>query len=482
MNKVGTALLALFPLFVQAQNFEKINFDPADSTNGYYLAVRPLSGTIKGVVVLFTWYAAPESIPPETKLHNVASVNDLLTIYASAGRSVAPGPAAMDRMNRLFADVMNRYKTDSSAFALGGGGIAGLSVLRYAELALEHPGQFAIRPMVVFGISAAVDLGGDYRIFERQIAKNYPSPSLGDARATLGLLKKEMGTIEEHPEDYARWTPFDHLLGGAGNERFLEHSAVRLYYDTDIAWLLKARRDSYYDTDLPSGSELIDRLLLAGNSRAEYVAGTRPGFRSNGNRSTVALSIVDEVDCIHWIRNELRPYSFPVPEGWRGEQFPLPSDFAPQMTIKGLEDLRLSPGWGTAGSPDYWTASALYWLNGGQKIDEGVLQQNIQTYYQGLVVTGAGPVKNHIPADKMVPTRVQLKAVKPEAGDANTFEGTIDMLDYMAMKPMRLNLLVHVVNCDNPNHIPVILQFSPKPYDDEIWLSLRQLGKQFKCR
>lgn len=474
-------VLGFLPFLLQAQNYEKVVFDPADKANGYYLAVRPLSGIVKGVVVVFTWAKAPESIPPETKLHNVAAVNDLLTIYASTGRNVAPSAAVMEHMNRLFTDVLDRYKADSSAFVLGGGDIAGLSVLRYAELAREHPEQYVIRPKAVFGISAAVDLGGAYRIYEREIRRNYPSYSLGDAQAILALLKKEMGTMEEHAADYASWTPFDHTLDGTGNERFLDHTAVRLYYDTDIEWRLKARRDSYYDTDLPNGSELIDRLLLAGDDRAEFVAG-RPAIRSNGTRGTYAFSIVDDVDCIQWILRELRQYDLPVPDGWRGEQYPLPPDFAPEFALQGIEDLRLTPGWGTAGAPDYWSAAALYWLKAGQKIDQAALQQNIHAYYDGLVVTGAGPVKHHIPADKLVPTKVTLKAVKAEAGDENTYLGTIDMLDYMAMRPMRLNLMVHVIQCDNKGHIPVLLQFSPKPYDDNIWVSFKQLKMQFRCQ
>lgn len=482
MRKGLLLVLGLVPFLLQAQNFEKVVFDRADSANDYYLAVRPLFGPVKGVVVFFTWYTGPESIPPETKLHNVASVNGLLTIYASTGQHVAPGALVMERMNRLFTDVMNRYKVESSTFAIGGGDMAGLSVLRYAELAQEHPGQYAIRPKVVFGISAAVDLGGDYRILEREIRRNYPSPSLGDAQILLPMLKKEMGTMEEHAEDYARWTPFDHTLDGPGNERFLAHTPVRLYYDTDIEWRLKARRDSYYDTEVPNGSELIDRLLLAGNDRAEFVAGSRPAIRSNGNRSSFAFSMIDEVDCIRWLMKELRPYDLPVLAGWRGEQYPLPADFAPKMTVRGLEDLRLAPGWGTAGAPDYWTAAAFYWLNAGQKTDEVTLRENIQAYYDGLVVTGAGPVKHHIPVDKLVPTKVQLKVAKTEEGDVTTYMGSIDMLDYMAMKPMRLNLMVHVINCDNRNHIPVLLQFSPKPYDDDTWLQLRQIRREFRCQ
>ncbi len=112
-------------------------------------------------------------------------------------------------------------------------------------------------------------------------------------------------------------------------------------------------------------------------------------------------------------------------------------------------------------------------------MDEATLQQNMQAYYDGLVVTGGGPVKHDIPADKMVTTKVQIKAIKTEPGDVSTYAGTVDMLDYMAMKPMRLNFLVHVRDCGDLGHTPVFLELSPKPYDDAIWDQLRQMKERF---
>ncbi|HTF31082.1 MAG TPA: hypothetical protein VK625_19635, partial [Flavitalea sp.] len=61
------------------QNIEKVAFDNRDSSDGYYLAIQPMSKNIKGVLVLFTSFLPPEGLLPETKLHNVAFVNDILT-------------------------------------------------------------------------------------------------------------------------------------------------------------------------------------------------------------------------------------------------------------------------------------------------------------------------------------------------------------------------------------------------------------------
>jgi len=455
---------------------ERVVFDASDSTNGYYLAARPFSGMIRGVVVLFTAFRGPESIVPETKLHNVAAANDLLTVYVSIGRRVSPGLDVMERMNKVFGHVMTRFGVDSTFFAVGGFDVAGMAVLRYAELAREHPEQYVVRPRALFGIAAPVDLGGVRQWCERQIRKNYSGPTLGDAKAMLDMMNKE-------GVDMGEWTPFDHALAGPGHERFLGHVAVRLYYDNDEAWQLRTRRNSYYDTFIPDGSELIDRLLLQGNDKAEFVAAKLPGVRSNGNRNTSSFSIVDEVDCIQWVMKELRPYSFVAPDGWAVERIPLPPAFAPGWVLKGMEEIRFMPGWGIAGRPDYWSLAYLFWLDGGQRVDEAVLQENIRAYFDGLVVMGGGPVKHNIPADKMVTTRVQIKAIKPEPDDVSTFTGTLDMLDYMAMKPIRLNFMAHIKSCGSGGHIPLFLELSPKPFADDadIWYELRQPKKKFVC-
>jgi hypothetical protein len=138
-----------------------------------------------------------------------------------------------------------------------------------------------------------------------------------------------------------------------------------------------------------------------------------------------------------------------------------------------------------ASSNEYWSVAYLLWLDAGQTIDEASLQEMLYTYYEGLVVNGGGPVAHQIPADKKVPTKVQLKKIKPEQDDLETYAGTIDMLDYMGMKPMRLNCLVHVKACDGGSddhrHIPVFFEISPKPFTDILWSDLKRMKQHFSC-
>jgi hypothetical protein len=476
------------PAITFSQTIEKVSFDTKDNTDGYYLAVRPQSKHIKGVVVLLTSFLPPENLLTETKLHNVASANDLLTIVASMKQKLYADSSAIHRINGIIKDVVTRFSADTSTFALAGYDEAGNIALRYTELTYEHPSQFLVQPKAVFGIDSPVDLFGLWRWSERQIKKNYWPGSVGDARFYLDIMTKENGTIYNHPEKYKKLSPFNKEVETTGNEQWLKNVAVRLYYDTDIDWQLKNRRNSLYDTKIPDASELINRLLISGNDKAEFVASKQPGLRSNGIRQPNSLSIVDEVDCIHWIKRSLNifdantwtpPYYLAIPKGWVVEHFPLPPDFASQMDYKGIEDLRFAPGWADSTSEEYWSYMYLWWLDGNPKIDVISLQENLKAYYAGLV--GRNITDRKIPTNKVVPTNATVKKIKTAANDIETYSGAIHMLDYMTQRPIVLNTLIHIRNCGLQKHTAVFVEISPKPFVHPIWQQFKNIVTGFQC-
>lgn len=153
----------------------------------------------------------------------------------------------------------------------------------------------------VFAVDSPVDLPDIWEYFQREIKKNYAEAGVIEAKAVSEKMMKEIGTPDSNPKKYNELTPFNHRLTTPGNERFLKDIAVRFYEDVDVEWLLKERRRSLFDSNALSASELINRLLLMGNHRAEFVSSKRPGKRSNGIRHPHSWTIVDEIDCIQWI-------------------------------------------------------------------------------------------------------------------------------------------------------------------------------------
>jgi hypothetical protein len=371
---------------------------------------------------------------------------------------------------------------------LGGFIYAGNTALRYTELCYENPSRFPVLPKAVFAINSPVDLVGLARWCEAEIRKDYYSGDVGDSKFILGALTNKFGSYTENVEKYNQLSPFSKDAQSPGNEKFLKQVAVRLYFDTDIAWQLQNRRNSYYDTYMPDGSEMVKRILLSGNAEAEFVSSKQPGIRSTGLRSPYSWSIVDEVDCIQWIKKKLKifnpqtyspVYSLPVPKGWSTEQFSLPPDFAKQITFKGVEDLRFFPGWGDPKSEEHWSYAFLWWLEGTEGIDANSLQDNLKRYYTGLVGRNIKPRK--IPQEKLFPVEVKIHNMKTAPGNLKTFEGTVHMLNYISQTPMTLNVRIHSKDCADKIHSILLFEVSPKQFDHPNWQKLDKLNSDFEC-
>jgi hypothetical protein len=485
---VPLIILFFIPRTALSQFSEKIVFNSKDSANDYYLAVRPLSGNIQGVQVLLTSFNPPEFVLAESKLQNIAYGNDLLTVIASLGTSLCADSSTVERLNQILKHVISHYSADTSKFVLGGFMYAGNTALRYSELCYESPSRYPLLPKAVFAINCPVDLVGLARWCEAEIKKDYYSGDVGDAKFILDALTKKYGSYNENAGKYNQLSPFSKDAQAPGNEKFLKHVAVRLYFDTDISWQLQNRRNSYYDTYMPDASEMVKRMLLSGNTEAEFVSSRQPGMRSTGLRTPYSWSVVDEVDCIQWIKKELKifnpqtyspKYLLPVPKGWQTEIFSLPPDFAKQISLKGVEDLRFFPGWGDPNSEEHWSYAFLWSLDGKPDIDAHLLQDNLKILYTGLI--GRNIVPRKIPKEKLFPVEVNIHDAKTSAGDLKTFTGTVHMLNYINQTPMTLNLKIHWKDCPGKAHSILLLEVSPKSPDHANWLLLDQLNKDFEC-
>lgn len=478
-------IIIFFPLSLQSQIVEKVVFDQNDK-NSYYLAVPPLSGNIKGTLVFFTGFYSLERIIAESKLQNVAYSNDILTIWASTEDKLWADSTVLAKVDFILRDVIKKYTIDTSRLALGCYSVPGNIILRYAELAAQFPSRFAMRPKAIFGVDCCVDLFDLWHWCENEIKKNYDSINVGSAKYVFDAMTRGNGTIYKNPDRYSELTPFNHSKEPSGNERYLKDVAVRLYYDTDIEWYLKNKRGSYFDTNIPSGSELIKRLLLLGNNQAEFVMAHR-GIWNNGIRDPQALSIVNEVECIQWLKKSLnifdpntwiRPYKLLLPEGWNSEILRFPIEFAQQIPYKGVEELRFPPGWADPKNEEHWSYAFLWWVEDSIVPTTSNLQKHLKEYYSGLV--GRNMVRRNIPQSKAVPVQITLKEDRKTIGDKATYRGVITMLNYHMQVPITLNCVIHVKDCGSCKYTPILFELSPKGFSHPIWKKLGMINKSFE--
>lgn len=194
-----------------------------------------------------------------------------------------------------------------------------------------------------------------------------------------------------------------------------------------------------------------------------------------GALRTIAQEQKEAFDAEHW----QPPYQMIVPEDWSIERFSIPIDFAPTIHYTGVEDLRFTPGWGDAKSPDYWTYAYLWFLEGKHKLTAKHFAQNLTAYYSGLVGRNIEP--RHIPKEKLFPVTASFKKIKTLPGDAATFRGRVHMLDYMQQKPVTLNCLAHVKHCNGKDNTYVFYEISPQSLTHAVWKSMDNIWREFIC-
>jgi hypothetical protein len=169
-------------------------------------------------------------------------------------------------------------------------------------------------------------------------------------------------------------------------------------------------------------------------------------------------------------------YSLPLPANWGVEKIAFPIVFAPAIPYKGLEEIRFMPGWGDSKSPDYWSYSFLWFIEGTPDINPDTLKLYLTQYYNGLYISNQ---KTGLPANNSI-TQVQLKKIANADEDLETYEGKIITLNFLNKLPLKLNARIHIRKYTAKNHSAVLLEISPQDYKHTVWDQLDGIVAGFK--
>jgi len=209
-------------------------------------------------------------------------------------------------MDEMMLDIVKEYDIDRSKIVLGGYSAGGVIALRYTELMHENPQSAAVLPRAVFMVDSPVDLYHLWDMQQENRRNNYSEISVNEAIWIERYFNQYYGaTPSEDPEMYRELSPFSMDTVNGQNEKYLSRVAVRAYHDIDVAWrLIHRNQTARFDNYIPT-SELINRLMLMGNDRAEFMQSFQTGYRRNGERHPHSWSIVDQEECILWMKKVL---------------------------------------------------------------------------------------------------------------------------------------------------------------------------------
>ncbi len=295
--------IALFSNLSYSQSVKKVVLNENEFFSGSYLVVEPESDTIEGALILIAGFGQrAEDTFPETKLQNVAYVNNILTVSFAAGNKLYADSITRANLTAVIQDILSKYKINPQNFIIGGFSAGGMIALRYVELCNEFPDKFPVQPKGVFMVDSPIDIFTIWDNLEESYKNRYSELAYEEAERAMGHIKNDYKVPKENVSKYSELTAFSMNKEYGQHEKFLINTAVRAYHDVDIAWRLINRNQTVHNSNYEVTAELINRLLLMGNDKAEFIQTFRTGYRSNGNRHPHSWSIVDEVEFIQWMK------------------------------------------------------------------------------------------------------------------------------------------------------------------------------------
>src|SRR5436189_154580 len=140
---------------------------------------------------------------------------------------------------------------------------------------------------------------------------------------------------------------------------------------------------------------------------------------------------------------------WPLPGGWKQETIPFPLDFAKDIPLQGVEELRFAPGMFKPEAPGYWSYAFAWWLDGEPALGQAELERSLLSYFQGLTTEVAKEKGRTLdPGRFRVSVRPASGAPAKEGHTVQAFSGTAELYDAFATgKPITLNLDVWVWDC-----------------------------------
>ncbi|WP_425619111.1 hypothetical protein NA78x_002846 [Anatilimnocola sp. NA78] len=172
-----------------------------------------------------------------------------------------------------------------------------------------------------------------------------------------------------------------------------------------------------------------------------------------------------------------------APEGWTGETISLPPGFAPDMKLKGTENVRFAPGMMKPAADSFFCYAFVFELESQPALTEAVVKEEFLKYYRGLckaVLQG-----KHPDVDPAKFTLLQLvkfdaePASDPKIADkATVYTGTLDWVEpFATKKSQKLNLEIQTWARNDRNYLFACV--SPQARDATIWKQLHAIRNDY---
>jgi len=258
------------------------------------------------LILLPGFYSKSIEVFQETKLPNKAYENNIATLVLTINSRLHLDSDSFNLINNMILDFSKRKNIKTKNIIFGGFSAGGSLALSYTEWMNKKPNDKIPTPKAVFVIDPPVDFYNFWFIEQRLAERKCSEGMAGEAKYFMDYFEEYFGgTPYAFPNEYKNASPYSRLEKNGGNLVFLKNTPVRAYCEPDIDYRLEKCED-YYDMNAADLSAMINQLRLLGNDSAEFITTTNKGYRMSGKRNPHSWSILDDKECIEWIKNILK--------------------------------------------------------------------------------------------------------------------------------------------------------------------------------
>ena len=167
-----------------------------------------------------------------------------------------------------------------------------------------------------------------------------------------------------------------------------------------------------------------------------------------------------------------------APAGWGGETIPLPTGFAPKMSLKGVEHIRFAPGMMKADSNSFFCYAFAFEFLQDLNLTEKALKEELLKYYRGLSKAVLRDKTPELAFDKFT---IELKKVEPKQSLKNMPRQWTAKLKWVepfaTQKTQTLNMEIRTWTGDEKQFLFACV--SPQAKKAEIWKQLRKIRTDY---
>lgn len=171
-----------------------------------------------------------------------------------------------------------------------------------------------------------------------------------------------------------------------------------------------------------------------------------------------------------------------APTGWNGERIALPPSFAPDMKLKGVEEVRFAPGMFDAKAGTFFSYVLVFRVESEPALTEEVVHREMLAYYRGLSVTVLkGRNIDVDPKDftlKLTASKPAKDAKRPQG--LTSFKGELSWVEpFVTRKRQALHFELEAWQDVAAKHGYLFVIASPKSSTEPVWATMKKIRASF---